>query len=349
VTRVARPLFAATVVLSTLVAGAVAGDTPRRPLPERAVAITAHALPDFRIGRPADRDFGALRFVGGFEIEADTRAVSGLSGLLVREDGAAVTAITDRGVALSARVDRDSDGRPTGLSSARIRGLEATDPSAFTGFAEADSEGFAHTGAAAGDRLWISFETVPRIMTGTLGADGLPGPLTPIDLAGPVRRLRHTKGLEALAYGPPGDGPLGDRLVAIAERPQRGVDTGERPGWVLSTDGTEVAAFRLSDSGFDITDATVGPDGRLWVLERLFTLADGVSTRVRRIDPADIVDGAVVEGEEVLRADLAHQIDNMEGMDVWTAPDGRTMLSLISDDNGSFLQRSLYLEFEVVR
>jgi hypothetical protein len=39
----------------------------------------------------------------------------------------------------------------------------------------------------------------------------------------------------------------------------------------------------------------------------------------------------------------------MEGMDLWTAPDGRTMLSLISDDNGSFLQRTVYLEFEVIR
>jgi hypothetical protein len=35
----------------------------------------------------------------------------------------------------------------------------------------------------------------------------------------------------------------------------------------------------------------------------------------------------------------------MEGLDVWRREDGTTILSLISDDNQSFLQRTLYLEF----
>jgi hypothetical protein len=347
VTRAPRRLFAAAVALTILVAAAVAGDTPRGVFPERDVAITAHVLPGFRVGRAEETAFGALRFVGGFEIEADSRAVTGLSGLLVRDGGRAITAISDRGLGFAATIDRDADGRPVGLSAARVRGLATTDPSGFTGFAEADSEGLAHAGDTPGDRVWISFETVPRITAGALGDDGLPGPLTPMDLPGPLTELRHTKGLEALAYLAATSAD-GGRLVAIAERPRRG-EGGERSGWLLSTDGDLVAAFHLADSGFDITDAAVAPDGTLWVLERLFTLSDGVSARIRRIDPATIIDGAVVAGEEVLRADLSHQIDNMEGMDLWTAPDGRTMLSLISDDNGSFLQRTVYLEFEVIR
>jgi hypothetical protein len=35
----------------------------------------------------------------------------------------------------------------------------------------------------------------------------------------------------------------------------------------------------------------------------------------------------------------------MEGLDVWTRDDGALMVSLISDDNHSMLQRNLYLEF----
>jgi hypothetical protein len=35
----------------------------------------------------------------------------------------------------------------------------------------------------------------------------------------------------------------------------------------------------------------------------------------------------------------------MEGLDVWRRGDGALMVSLISDDNQSFLQRTLYLEF----
>jgi hypothetical protein len=41
------------------------------------------------------------------------------------------------------------------------------------------------------------------------------------------------------------------------------------------------------------------------------------------------------------------RIDNMEAMDVWQREDGAAMVSLMSDDNQSFLQRSLYLEFRL--
>jgi hypothetical protein len=47
----------------------------------------------------------------------------------------------------------------------------------------------------------------------------------------------------------------------------------------------------------------------------------------------------------MLEADMRYQIDNMEGLDIWQAPDGTTRLSLVSDDNKSILQRNLYLEF----
>ena len=47
----------------------------------------------------------------------------------------------------------------------------------------------------------------------------------------------------------------------------------------------------------------------------------------------------------LLEADMSYQIDNMEAMDVWTRADGATMVSLMSDDNHSILQRNLYLEF----
>jgi len=42
---------------------------------------------------------------------------------------------------------------------------------------------------------------------------------------------------------------------------------------------------------------------------------------------------------------MSYQIDNMEAMDVWTREDGAVMVSLMSDDNHSILQRNLYLEF----
>ena len=58
-----------------------------------------------------------------------------------------------------------------------------------------------------------------------------------------------------------------------------------------------------------------------------------------------IIKGAVVDGPVLVEADMAYQIDNMEALDVWTRSDGRLIVSLMSDDNHSLLQRNLYLEF----
>jgi hypothetical protein len=58
-----------------------------------------------------------------------------------------------------------------------------------------------------------------------------------------------------------------------------------------------------------------------------------------------IAKGKVADGPVLLEANMGYQIDNMEGLDVWQRADGALMVSLISDDNHSILQRNLYLEF----
>ncbi|MGN6584071.1 MAG: esterase-like activity of phytase family protein, partial [Rhizobiaceae bacterium] len=57
--------------------------------------------------------------------------------------------------------------------------------------------------------------------------------------------------------------------------------------------------------------------------------------------------GRIADGPVLLRADMAYQIDNMEGLDIWRRQDGATMISIVSDDNQSILQRNLYLEFRL--
>ena len=54
----------------------------------------------------------------------------------------------------------------------------------------------------------------------------------------------------------------------------------------------------------------------------------------------------MLDGEYLLDADLGQEIDNMEGIAVHR-DEGRTILTLISDDNFSFIQRTLLLEFEL--
>jgi hypothetical protein len=66
---------------------------------------------------------------------------------------------------------------------------------------------------------------------------------------------------------------------------------------------------------------------------------------MRRIGLADIKPGAVVDGPMLLEVDLGYEIDNMEGLSVHRSGDGDLVLTLVSDDNFSILQRTLLLQF----
>jgi hypothetical protein len=46
---------------------------------------------------------------------------------------------------------------------------------------------------------------------------------------------------------------------------------------------------------------------------------------------------------------MGYEIDNMEGLTVTRNAAGETLLTMVSDDNFSMLQRTLLLRFAVVR
>ena len=70
--------------------------------------------------------------------------------------------------------------------------------------------------------------------------------------------------------------------------------------------------------------------------------------RLVRLPAGEIRPGRTVEGRLLLEADWGWEIDNMEGLAVDTAPDGSTILTLVSDDNGNWFQRTVLLRFRLV-
>ena len=84
------------------------------------------------------------------------------------------------------------------------------------------------------------------------------------------------------------------------------------------------------------------------MLERKFSLVNGVGIRIRRIPLKSLAPGAVVDGPTIFEADLGNEIDNMEGIDAYVTPEGDTVLTLVSDDNFSLIQRTLLLQFTLV-
>lgn len=336
-----RPL--AELIAAVLVAAvlpAQAADIPAR--------ISARPLAGFSTATPNKTRFGGLDFVGGFTISSNRREVGALSGLVITGAGRGLLAITDDGLMLKAAIVRDKAGRPTGLADAALRRMATTAGPLSPVKVKADTEGLdLYKGADGRTYAVVSFEQKPAVVTGPLGADGFIGPMAGVELPKETRRLQSNRGLESVAALPAGSG-LPGRFLVIAEQAERKAGTDNPPGWVIG--GKAPLAFRVKRSlDYDITDAKVGPDERLYLLERKFSFSEGIHCRIRVLSLKDIRAGAVIDGPTLFEASFAEEIDNMEGLSVWRTANGETRLSLISDDNRTFFQRTIYLEFRLAR
>jgi len=67
--------------------------------------------------------------------------------------------------------------------------------------------------------------------------------------------------------------------------------------------------------------------------------------RIRRIAAKELKPGALIAGEVLLEAHDDLNIDNMESIAAHRSSSGETILTLMSDDNFSALQRTLIMQF----
>jgi hypothetical protein len=138
---------------------------------------------------------------------------------------------------------------------------------------------------------------------------------------------------------------LAGTLLAFSER---GLDAaGNIMAFLIGGKTPGQFSVRRTDN-FDISDAVLLPSGDLLLLERKFSWLAGVGIRIRRIALKSVAPGAVVDGPSIFEADMGNEIDNMEGIDAHVTPEGDTVLTMISDDNFSVVQRNLLLQFTLV-
>lgn len=330
-----QPLLAALGLL--LLAGGEAAAAPEIAIEK--VTVAAEPIPNFGIGRAEQVRFGKLDYLGGIELLAGNRHVGGLSGLLVSPDGASLLGVTDNGLWFTAELEQDASGRPLAIRNAFIAPVIGPDGKPLISGGRADTE--AVTRNEKGE-VFVSLEGRHSILAYPAPFD-VRARARKLRLPEGVSRLRHNKGLEALAASL-SSGPLGGALVAIAERGPSQDD--DMPGFLIG--GPHPGTFAVRRSGdFDATDAAFLPDGDLLLLERRFNLRHGIGMRIRRIAAANLKAGAIVDGEVLIEAGFTHQIDNMEGLAVHPSPEGGVILTIISDDNRSILQRTLLLRFRL--
>ena len=251
----------------------------------------------------------------------------GFSGLAVLDGGSRFVAISDLGEWATGRFERQ-DGRLAGVSLEAMGPLHEISGAALVGD-DANAEGLALDDRG---RAWISFEGFHRVRR----YDAIDGQATNVPGHPAFRGLQRNSGLEALAVD------AGGTVYAVPERS----GAWERPFPVYRLrDGHWDSRLRLRRDGtFLVTDAAFGPDGKLYLLERDFGWVAGFATRVRRfsLGPEGFTD------EVTLLQTPFGELDNMEGISVWSDAEGRTRVTLISDDNRFPLQRTMFAEYVLV-
>jgi hypothetical protein len=285
---------------------------------------------------PERRRFGGLTFRSGLVLHGSLPGFGGYSGLWRSADGRRLIALSDNAQWLSADVET-RDGHLTGLSGAVLAPLlsETGRPLRRTPFY--DTEGLAIVDGTA----YVAVERRHAVLRFDIGREGLSARARRVPIPREAQNLPGNSGLEAIGVGPPRS-PLAGALVAIAERAREGEGAPTR-GFILT--GPRAGAFDVARSDdFDVTDLAFLRNGEVLLLERRFSLLRGLGVRLRRLPPDAIRPGALVDGPVVFESDPTQEIDNMEGLSVHREGD-ETIVTMISDDNFSSMQRTLLLEF----
>ena len=306
------------------------------------IVVEAQPLAAFDIRDRSSHQFGLLEFRGGLVLRSSYRNFGGISAIRVAADGARFIALSDKGWWLRGRIVYEG-ARPSAIADAEMAPILGADGRPLADRGWYDTESIADDGGT----LYVGIERVHQILRFNYGKDGLLARGEPIAVPPGMRSLPGNKGLEALVFVPKGAGDkaLAGTLVAISER---GLDNaGNIIGFLVG--GRSPGTFTVKRSAaFDVSDAALLPGGDLLLLERKFSWTSGLSVRLRRIALAGIKPGALVDGAILFEADLGYEIDNMEGLCVHRSTSGETVLTLISDDNFSIIQRTLLLQFTLI-
>jgi hypothetical protein len=302
------------------------------------IEVNARPIPSFDPRDHAHVRFGSLEYRSGLVLTSAYRGFGGLSAIRLDAKGERFISLSDHGAWFTGRIvysGRDMTGLAD-VEAAPILGPDGR-PLAERGWYDTESI------ALDGSVVYVGIERVNQVVRFDFakGFTRSRGEVVPLPQA--ARRLPNNKGLEALVVVPKGQ-PLAGTLIAMSER---GLDAnGNLIAFLVGGPTPGQFSIRRTEN-FDISDAVL-LSGDLLILERKFSWLAGVHIRIRRLPLKSIAPGALADGPTIFQADLGQEIDNMEGIDAHVSPEGDTVLTMISDDNFSMIQRTLLLQFILV-
>lgn len=319
-----------------LAATTAACDEPKAP--DQWTPITLQATPvPLDAGRPSASTAGELTYAGGLQLRSPSALFGGLSGVSVSSDGSRLVAISDTGVWFTADIRLDAAGRLAGLDKPRIAQMrdEAGEP--LQGKLQSDAEDLARL---PDGRYAVSYEQDHRILIFDLDRKGPFAPATRGPGVGGTKGMHPNEGLEALAALPDGT------LVGIAEHAPRGAGS---PFWLWPQGAAIASPVGIANrpQGYGISGLAALPTGDLVSVERFYLPFVGVRVNVRLIPASGLAKSPPeADGPVIAALEPPMTLDNMEGIAVAPAANGKVRLYLVSDDNFSANQKTLLLAFD---
>ncbi|MDQ7070989.1 MAG: esterase-like activity of phytase family protein [Rhodobacterales bacterium] len=264
------------------------------------------------------------RFLGSYEWTSEAEGFGGFSGLELSSDGRGFVAISDRGQITRGHIIRDSE-EIVRVTFDPLQPLVDVAGAPLIG-KDADAEGIA---VDSNGRVFVSFELGQHVYA----YGDLAEPAVKLPQHADFPNMIKNSGLEALAI---------DRNGQLYTLPERSGHKARAFPVYRYHAGKWDIPFRIPRvDDFLPVGADFGPDGWFYLLERDFT-GLGFRSRVRRFDVRDDRINAV----EVLLETSTGTHDNLEGLAVWEA-EGEIRLTMISDDNFKFFQRTELVEYAV--
>lgn len=287
--------------------------------------------------QPDAERIGLLSYRGGLVLRSADPRFGGYSGMMISADGEWMTAISDRGTWLRARLRYDEAGRLTGVLGAEIGPLIGRDGKPLRGSA-ADAE--AVTEMPDGSLL-VAFERRHRLLLYPPADPPFSKPPVLYPAPNDLKAAPSNGGMEALTHVGSG------YLLAISEKLGAG---GPRvAGWV-GVDGTWRRLTYPRTDGFRTTDITLLPDGNVLALERRFVMGDGNAVRFRLIERRAIAPGRLVDGTLIGQLEKPLTVDNMEALAARPGPGREMIVYVLSDDNFNRpQQRTILMMFTLPR
>jgi hypothetical protein len=306
------------------------------------VTVSATPIRAFQGASAPGERVGPLIWRGGIVMESDDPRFGGLSGLgFLGPDGRLVM-VSDRGNFVFGRLTHDAGGAPDGLADVGIAPIRNSRGAPLPAGRAADAEALdvvLRDGAPVAVR--VGFENLTRVADFTL-LNGVPGgPAREINLPDWLRQARSNETIESVCIAPPASPVAGSTLV-ISE----GIsdEKGRPRGALLGVRDRGPLSYAAGPATRP-TDCAFLPNGDLLVLERgIALLSLSFSMRLRLVPAHEVRPDAVLTGQTLLEV-VGRDIDNMESVAVYTAPDGETRIAIGSDNNFNGWERQLILTF----